>query len=131
MDFAKRFRTLPGYDNIQTRQTVPENASYYSKTPSFKSIFLGGLRGNGKSMILTYIALFAHKNDWIVINVPNAYKWTQNLKSSMQRTFNGLFLMNNEAVQWLDQFMTVNKKHLLNNKVDMSLYGKYDFSGCH
>ena len=129
MDFTKRFRTLPGYDFIQTKQSVPENASYYSQTPSFKSIFLGGLKGNGKSMVLHYLTMFAYKNNWIVINVPNCYKWTQNKKNDIQRCFNGLYLMNKDAVEWLDQFMTANEAHLLNNKVDMSFYGKYDLSG--
>ena len=37
--------------------------------------------------------------------------------------------MNKEAVEWLDQFITANESHLINNKVDMSLYGKHDIAG--
>jgi hypothetical protein len=75
-DFGSRFKTLPGYPSIPTKLKLPENVQYFSTTPSLKSIFLGGEGGSGKSMILAYLSMFAHSNDWIVINVPNCYKWT-------------------------------------------------------
>lgn len=58
-----------------------------------KSIFLGGLGGTGRSMILAYAAMFAFKNNWIVISVPNAVKWTQDLQATPKKMYNGLFVI--------------------------------------
>jgi hypothetical protein len=35
-----------------------------------------GDRGTGKSGVLSFITIWAHKNNWIVVNVPNASKFT-------------------------------------------------------
>lgn len=58
-----------------------------------KSIFLGGLGGTGRSMILTYAAMFAFKNNWIIISVPNSLKWTQDAKVTPKKMYNGLFVI--------------------------------------
>jgi hypothetical protein len=31
-------------------------------------------------MTLAYVAMWAFKNNWIVVNVPSAYKWTNDRK---------------------------------------------------
>lgn len=56
---------------------MPYSARFNYSTPSCKSVFLGGLAGTGRSMILAYAAMYAYKHNWIVINVPNVLKWTQ------------------------------------------------------
>lgn len=108
---------------------LPSNAKYYCRTPSFKSLFLGGEGGTGKSMILAYVSMFAYKNGWIVINVPNAYKWTQAQRIKYVRAYNGLYLINEHAVEWLDQFITANKELLESRKVKEEIYGKCDITG--
>jgi hypothetical protein len=45
-------------------------------------------------MILAYLAMYAYKNGWIVVNLPNAYKWTQNRRTQYVRAYNGLYLIN-------------------------------------
>jgi len=44
-------------------------------------------------MILAYMAMWAHHNKWIVINVPSGYKWTNDRKVKYERAFNGLFVI--------------------------------------
>lgn len=92
-DFAKRFKVLPGTD-VETKTELPSQARHFCRTPSLKSFFLGGEGGTGKSMILLYLSMLAHKNNWIIINVPNAYKWTHDKKAKYPRAYNGLFLIN-------------------------------------
>ena len=41
LDFAKRFKTMPGTE-IPTKNELPENARFFCRTPSLKSMFLGG-----------------------------------------------------------------------------------------
>ena len=109
IDFSKRFKTLPGYESISIKKSVPEQASYYVQSPSFKSFFLGGKNGAGRSMILTHLSMFAYMSDWIVVNVPDSHYWTQNPKAELTRYYNGLYLMNADAVKWVDQFLTANE----------------------
>lgn len=45
-------------------------------------------------MILTYLSMYAYKNNWLVINVPNVYKWTFDRKIKYIRAYNGLYLIN-------------------------------------
>ena len=58
-----------------------------------KSLFLGGLGGTGRSMILAYAAMFAFKNNWIIISVPNSLKWTQDSQVTPKKMYNGLFVI--------------------------------------
>lgn len=82
-------------------------------------------------MILAYLAMWAHKNKWIVINVPCAYRWTNDRKVKYQRAYNGLFLIYEHAVEWLDQFKECNSELLPNIKINMDNYGKIDVTGTH
>ncbi len=75
-------------------------------------MFLGGEGGTGRSMILAYLSMFAFKNNWIIINVPDSYKWTHDRHIKYPRAYNGLYLINEHAVQWLDQFITANQEIL-------------------
>lgn len=76
-DFAKRIKIIPSNPPLPIVTTLPSYCKYYYTTPSFKNVFLGGLGGAGRSMILTYISMFALKNNWIVISVPDSSTWTQ------------------------------------------------------
>ena len=53
---------------------------------------MGGLGGTGKSMILSYAAMYAFKNNWIVISAP-VLKWTQDRNANPKKMFNGLFII--------------------------------------
>ena len=130
-DFAYRFRKMPGYEHIETQKELPPNVRFYCRTPSFKSFFLGGEGGTGRSMILAYLSMMAHRNNWIVINVPNVHYWTYDTKAKYPRAFNGLYLINEHAVEWLDQFRTANDHILSQKPVDMDIYGKHDITGVH
>lgn len=130
LDFAKRFKTMPGTE-IATKTELPPNVRYFCRTPSLKSMFLGGEGGTGKSMILLYLSMLAHKSGWIVVNVPNAYKWTHDTKAKYPRAHNGLYVITEHAIKWLDQFMNANLEILRNNKVNMEIFGKYDLTGVH
>ena len=44
-------------------------------------------------MIMTHLSMWAHKNGWIVINVPSCHKWTHK-KKKINRMFNGLYVQN-------------------------------------
>lgn len=49
-------------------------------------------------MILAYLTMFAYKNNWITVTVPDAYKWTQFKKTKYVRAYNGLYLIQEHAV---------------------------------
>lgn len=80
-------------------------------------------------MILAYLTMFGYKNNWITVTVPNAYKWTQFKKTKYIRAYNGLYLIQEHAVEWLGQFMEANKEMLESRKVIMDIYGKCDITG--
>jgi len=84
---------LPTNPPLKIFKNVPEFASYNYKTPSFKSVFLGGLGGTGRSMILAYVAMYAFKNNWILIHTPNIMKWAHDKDVTPQKMFNGLFVV--------------------------------------
>lgn len=82
-------------------------------------------------MILAYAAMYAFKNQWILINVPNVQKWTRGHRATPVKMFNGLFIIEQHVLEWLDEFKTANEHLLKDMKVDMSLYGKMDLTGTH
>lgn len=92
-DFTKRFKQLETNPTLKIYKEVPYFASFNYRTPSFKSVFLGGLAGTGRSMIMTYVAMYAYKNNWILITTPNIMKWTQDRNVKPKKLFNGLFVI--------------------------------------
>jgi len=83
---------------IEVKSQPSYFANFFYQTPSFKNVFLGGNGGTGKSMILAYVAMWAFKNNWILINVPSAYKWTNDRKAKYERAYNGLYVIHEHAV---------------------------------
>lgn len=116
---------------IKLTNQVPKNTRFFWKTPSFKSVFLGGEGGTGKSMIMTYASMWAYKNNWIVLNLPNAYKLNNDPTVTYRRAYNGLFITEDYAKKWLEQFRSANLELVKKTKVNMDLYGKIDFTGVH
>jgi hypothetical protein len=101
-DFTQRFKELETTPPLKIHKKMPYFASFNYTTPSCKSIFMGGLGGTGKSMILAYAAMYAYKNNWIVIATPNILKWTQDLSVTPSKMFNGLFNIQEHAIEWLE-----------------------------
>lgn len=101
-DFSKRFPELPTSPPLKTYTQLPYFARFNYTTPSCKSVFMGGLGGTGKSMILAYAAMYAFKNNWIVININNVMKWTQDRLVQPVKMFNGLFVVQEHVLEWLD-----------------------------
>ena len=117
-DFSQRFKHLSTTPPIKIYKVVPYFASFNYQTPSFKSVFLGGLAGTGRSMILAYAAMYAYKNNWILISTPNIMKWTQDREATPKKMFNGLFVVEEHVLEWLDEFKTINEHILKNMKVN-------------
>lgn len=130
-DFTKRFKELDTTPPLKIYKGVPYFASFNYKTPSFKSVFLGGLGGTGRSMVMAYAAMMGFKNNWIVVTTPNIMKWTQDLNVKPYKMFNGLFVVEEHVLEWLDEFKTTNQHILKDMKVNKDLYGKIDLTGCH
>ena len=82
-------------------------------------------------MVLAYAAMWAFKNNWIVVNVPSIYRWTNDRQAKYERAFNGLFVIQEHAIEWLDQFKTCNEHLLAKIQVKPELYGKFDITGTH
>jgi hypothetical protein len=131
-DFNSRFEKMELPSGVlELKNRVAKNSSYFWDTPSFKNVFLGGEAGTGRSMILAYIAMWAFKNNWVVINCTSGYRMTHDLANDTRRCFNGLFLTPNLAKKWLEQFREGNLEFLKRTKVNKQLYGKCDISGRH
>jgi hypothetical protein len=43
--------------------------------------------------------------------------------------YNGLYVINDQAVQWLDQFLHANKDKLEKYPINKDIFGKYDITG--
>jgi hypothetical protein len=69
---------------------------------------MGGLGGTGKSMILAYVAMYGYKNNWILISTPNIMKWTQDRNVTPKKMFNGLFVIEEHVLEWLEEFKAIN-----------------------
>jgi truncated hemoglobin YjbI len=82
-------------------------------------------------MILAYTAMLGFKNNWIVIHLTDGYRWTQDHKAKPVKMHNGLFVIPEHVVQWLDQFKTANEHLLKDMKINNEIYGKIDLTGVH
>jgi small subunit ribosomal protein S29 len=90
-----------------------------------------GIRGAGKSGLLMYATMWAHKNNWIVVNPPDAYFLTQNRQRLRRHHDSGLYLEFAKAQAFLKAFKTSNYELVKDIPVDMKLYGKYNLAGVH
>jgi len=118
-DFNTRFEKLKlSTTSLPLKNKLAKNSSYFWDTPSFKNVFLGGEAGTGRSMILTYIAMWAFKNNWVVINCTSGYRLTHDTTNDVRRCYNGLFLTPNAAKRWLEQFRESNLDFLKKTKVN-------------
>ena len=130
-DFTGRFKELPTTPPLKIYKQMPYFASFNYTTPSCKSVFLGGLGGTGRSMVLAYATMWAFKHNWLVISVPNVLKWTQDHTAKPVKMFNGLFVVEEHVLEWLDEFKTTNEHILKEMTVNAALFGKIDLTGTH
>jgi len=92
---------------------------------------VSGMRGAGKSGLLMYATMWAHKNNWIVVNPPDAYFLTQNRQRLRRHHDSGLYLEFAKAQAFLKAFKTSNGELIKDIPIDMKLYGKYNLAGVH
>jgi len=92
---------------------------------------LSGDKGSGKSGVLLFATMWAHKNNWIVVNVPSAYELTQTDCKFIRHHKTSLYLQNEFAREWLEFFKNANKDLISKIRPNLKLYGKYNFSGVH
>lgn len=91
---------------------------------------LWGRSGSGKSGTLSYVVAWAHENNWVVINIPRARKFTSS-KVKIERHINGLYLQKQLAKELLEDLKFSNNQRFEEIKVNQSLYGKFDQTGIH
>lgn len=77
---------------------------------------------------MSYISCWAHEKNWVVINIPSGEKFVDGL-GEVERAKNGLFLQYELASELLKHLLISNKEIFLETPVDMSLYGKMDYTG--
>lgn len=41
---------------------------------------------------MTYASVWAYKNNWVILNLPNAYKLNNDPSVTYRRAYNGLFI---------------------------------------
>jgi len=90
-----------------------------------------GVRGAGKSGMLMYAIMWAHKNNWIVINAPDAYHLTQEKTKIKRHHDSGLYLEFTKGRTFLRAFRESNYEIIKDLPVNMELYGKFNLAGVH
>lgn len=61
----------------KNKRRLPASLKYFKNLTGINSgAMLYGDRGSGKSGTLAYVTMWAHKNNYLVVNVPSAYKLT-------------------------------------------------------
>lgn len=63
---------------LKNKRKIPQGLKYFDKFAGINSgAMLHGDRGTGKSGTLLYVTMWAHKNNFLVLNVPSSWKLTQ------------------------------------------------------
>lgn len=96
-------------------------------------IVLYGESGSGKSCILAHLHAYAKENNWFVIPVYRASRFTKD-KEKIEQHLNGLYLQNKQTKELLIDIKLSNIDYLKsykNNKLIATYYGKYNSSGMH
>jgi hypothetical protein len=131
---SKKYKIyLQGHQKFCYHFWRPEDMREYS-LQSFKGFNTGGLiwgrSGSGKSGTMSYVIAWAHENNWAVISVPRARKFTTN-KLQIERHFNGLYMQKQLAKEFLEDIRFSNQQKFEELKVNLDIYGKFDMTGIH
>jgi len=120
--------------HAQNPRSLPKNMREYGLHNFFgfnSGAMLYGARGAGKSGTLMYSAMWAYKNDWIVVIPPSGYEMTQTNSPLRRHHDSGLYLHLDLTHEFLKSFKTTNEALIKNIPVNLSLYGKYNSAGIH
>jgi hypothetical protein len=91
-------------------------------------VLLHGEAGCGKSQILTYLHAWAKENNWLVIPIHKATRFTKD-PAFIERHPSGMYLQHDLAKELLLDLKIINYDILRNYPVDLKQYGKSDFAG--
>ncbi len=89
---------------------------------------LNGPSGVGKSQILAYLHAWAKENNWVVVSVSSASKFTKTY-TQLERHLTGLYLQHDFVREFLIDFKIINYRLLKDSPVDYTLFGKSDMAG--
>ena len=123
---------------IKGPRWLPKNMRQFGnkKFSGFNSgALIHGRSGTGKSALLLLSTMWAYRNNWVVLLVPDGYKLT-NARPEPEYQFHwhkktGLFMQFEQARQLLEAFKEANSELLAKIPVNMELYGKFDVAGVH
>jgi small subunit ribosomal protein S29 len=91
---------------------------------------LWGRSGSGKSGALSYVIAWAHENNWAVVAIPRARKFTHG-GIHIERHLNGLYMQPQLAKELLEDLRIANQQKFDDFKVNLDIYGKFDMTGIH
>lgn len=78
---------------MKNKRLMPSSIKYFNTHTGINSgAMLYGDRGTGKSGTLAYVTMWAHKNDFVVVNVPSAYKLTNTKTIYYRHSATGLYV---------------------------------------
>ena len=118
-------------DHMDELPVALKDFSYKEWLGLNSGIMLYGDRGSGKSGTLNFITTWAWKNNWLILSVPSVHRLTQEEIAFQRHEESRLYLQPQLATEFLNDFVKTNE-HLLDKiAVDLSIYGHFNFSGCH
>ena len=117
---------------VQQQPEALASSEFYSNFLGMNSgLMLYGDKGAGKSGVLNYVATWAWKNGFILLKMPSAHHVMHTPCKFVRHEESKLFLQFDHAKELLDDFVATNEKILASIPVDLSLYGKFNITGCH
>lgn len=118
-------------DHMEELPAALKEFSYKEWLGLNSGIMLYGDRGTGKSGVLNFVTTWAWKNDWVILKVPSVYRLTQEEISYKRHEESRLYLQPQLATEFLNELIKTNE-HLLDKiPIDQSIYGHFNFAGCH
>lgn len=89
---------------------------------------LDGRRGAGKSQVLNLLAMWARRNDWLVVMEPTPRRYGKEI-ADIKRSNNGVYIQNEFAQQFLEAMSIANRQKLEGIPVELSKYGTRAIDG--
>lgn len=89
---------------------------------------LDGRRGAGKSQVLNLLAIWARKNDWLVVVEPTPGRYRTEI-AEIKRSNNGVYIQNEFSQQFLEATSIANRRKFQEIPVDLSVYGSRSIDG--
>lgn len=89
---------------------------------------IDGHKGTGKSQVLNMIAMWARRNDWLVILEPTPSRYSREI-AEIKRSNNGVYIQNEFAQQFLEATSLANRTKLEHTPIDASAYGTRAIDG--